>query len=135
MLPQSGISSGWEGLIMISKIARASILAFVIAAPAVDMAAAGTAYDGSWSLTIVTQRGACDTYNFRVQIHNGVVSHPNLVRLRGRVSSGGSVRVSVAAGDKTASGSGRLTRTSGRGNWTGRSGSDRCSGSWTAYRA
>jgi hypothetical protein len=120
---------------MIGKIARAGILAFVIVAPALDTAAAGTAYDGSWSLSIVTQRGACDTYNFQVQIHNGIVSHPNLVKLRGRVSSGGGVRVSVSAGGKHASGSGRLSRTSGRGHWSGHSGGDRCSGSWTAQRA
>jgi hypothetical protein len=120
---------------MINTFVRASIFAFVIAAPTVAIAAPRTAYDGSWSLSIVTERGTCDrSYNFGVQIANGRVTFPGLVRAGGRVASGGRVRVSVAAGGKTASGSGRLSGTAGRGRWTGRSGKDRCSGSWTAQR-
>jgi hypothetical protein len=120
---------------MIGKIVRACVLACVMTAPAFDMAGAGTAYDGSWSLSIVTERGTCDTtYSFQVQVTNGIVSHPNLVRLRGRVSSGGIARVSVSVMDKHASGSGKLSRSSGRGRWTGHSGGARCSGHWTAQR-
>jgi hypothetical protein len=120
---------------MIGKIARASLFAFVVTAATVDIAAARTGYDGSWSLTFVTRRGICDrTYYFQVQITNGIVTHPNLVRYRGRVSRGGAVRASFTVGQKHASGSGRLTRTSGHGRWTGRSGRDRCSGTWTAQR-
>ena len=108
---------------MIARIVRACVLAFVIAAPTFDIAAAGTAYDGSWNLTIVTERGNCDrNYYFQVQVTNGIVSHPNLVKFRGRVSSGGWARVSVSVMDKHASGSGKLSRTAGRGRWTGRSG-------------
>jgi hypothetical protein len=122
------------GIVMIGKFA-ASIFAFVIFASAVDVAAARMIYDGQWSLTIMTERGNCDsTYHFVVDITNGNVSHPNLVKFRGHVAKGGSVRVSVAAAGKTAAGSGRLTRTSGRGHWAGRSGDDRCSGSWTAQK-
>ena len=114
---------------MIGKIVRTCILAFVMAAATVDIAGAGTAYDGSWSLSIVTQRGGCDpNYSFQVRVTNGIVSHPNLVKFRGRVSNSGHARVSVTVMNKHASGSGRLTRT------TGRSGSDRCSGFWTAQR-
>jgi len=47
-------------------------------------AEAHSAYDGSWDLIFVTQRGACDpTYNFSVNITNGIVTHPNLVKFRG----------------------------------------------------
>jgi hypothetical protein len=121
---------------MISRIVRAGMLAVVIAAPAAGPANSATVYDGAWSLSIVTERGACDrTYYFQVQIANGIVSHPNLVKFRGRVSSGGGVRVSVSVMDKHAVGSGKLSRTAGRGRWAGRSGSDRCSGYWTAQRA
>jgi len=120
---------------MFSGFVRASLLALILAAATADLAAASTVYDGQWSLTISTERGACDsTYHFVVDINNGVVSHPNLVRLRGRVAKGGSVRVTVAAAGKSASGSGRMNRTSGRGHWTGYSGSDRCSGSWSAQK-
>ena len=71
---------------------------------------ARSAYDGSWNLVFVTQRGGCDpTYNFTVNISNGVVTHPNLVRFRGYVARSGAVRASVTVQDKYASGSGRLS--------------------------
>src|ERR1700743_807824 len=82
-----------------------------------------SAYDGSWDLIFVTQRGACDpTYNFTVNISNGVVTEPNLVRFRGYVAKSGAVRASVTVQDKYASGSGRLSSASGRGSWRGYTG-------------
>ena len=100
-----------------------------------SIAQARSAYDGSWDLVFVTQRGACDpTYNFSVNITDGVVTHPNLVRFKGYVARLGAVRASVTVQDKYASGSGRLSGASGRGTWSGYSGSARCSGYWTAQR-
>jgi hypothetical protein len=100
-----------------------------------SVAQARSAYDGSWDLTFVTQRGACDqAYNFSVNITNGIVTHPNLVRFRGYVARSGAVRASVTVQDKYASGSGRLASNSGRGTWSGYSGQARCSGYWTAQR-
>ena len=100
-----------------------------------SVAQASSAYDGSWDLVFVTQRGACDpTYNFSVNINDGVVTLPNLVRFKGYVARSGAVRASVTVQDKYASGSGRLSGTSGRGTWSGYSGSARCSGYWTAQR-
>jgi hypothetical protein len=94
-----------------------------------------TIYDGSWNLVFATQRGACDpTYNFTVNINNGVVTHPNLVRFRGYVRRSGAVRASVTVMDKHASGTGRLRTTTGRGTWSGYSGTERCGGSWTAQK-
>jgi hypothetical protein len=96
---------------------------------------AGSAYDGSWALTFATQRGACDpSYNFTVNISNGVVTEPNLVKFRGHVAKSGAVRASVTVQDKYASGSGRLSSNSGRGTWSGYAGNARCSGYWTAQR-
>jgi hypothetical protein len=116
-------------------IARACVFGLLLTAPAFEFANASTVYDGQWSLTIKTEKGACDSsYHFTVDITNGNVTHPNLVRLRGHVVKGGSVRVVVAAAGKSASGSGRLNRKSGGGRWTGHSGSDRCSGSWSAEK-
>jgi hypothetical protein len=67
-------------------------------------ARARSAYDGSWDPVFVTQKGACDaTYNFTVNIANGVVTHPNLVRFRGYVARSGAVRASVTVQDKHAS--------------------------------
>jgi hypothetical protein len=105
---------------------------FIGLAPA---AHARSAYDGSWDLVFVTQRGACDSsYSFTVDVTNGFVTHPNLVRFRGYVAKSGAVRASVTVQDKYASGAGKLSATTGRGTWSGRSGSARCSGYWTAQR-
>jgi hypothetical protein len=109
-----------------------AIICFVVLS---HTAHARSAYDGSWDLVFVTQRGACDpTYNFTVNISNGVVTHPNLVRFRGYVGKSGAVRASVTVQDKSASGSGRLSSVSGRGTWSGHAGNERCSGYWTAQR-
>jgi hypothetical protein len=57
---------------------------------------ARSAYDGSWDLLFVTQRGACDpTYNFSAHIIEGAVTPSNLVRFRGYVALSGAVRASV----------------------------------------
>ena len=110
----------------------AAAIAFVALTSAAE---ARSAFDGSWDLVFVTRTGACDpTYNFIVNITNGVVTHPNLVRFRGYVARSGSVRASVTVQDKYASGSGRLSSYSGRGTWSGYSGNARCSGYWTARR-
>jgi hypothetical protein len=101
----------------------------------VNTAHARSAYDGPWDLAFVTQRGACDpAYNFTVNVSNGVVTHPNLVKFRGYVAKSGAVRASVTVQDKYASGSGRLSSTSGHGTWSGYAGGARCSGYWTAQR-
>jgi len=105
---------------------------FLALAPAAN---ARTTYDGSWDLLFVTQRGACDpSYSFTVNVANGIVTHPNLVKFRGYVARSGAVRASVTVHDKYAAGSGRLSATSGRGTWNGHSGNSRCSGYWTAQR-
>ncbi len=120
---------------MFSKIAGAGLLALAAFASTASIASAATPYDGRWSLTINTQRGACDTYNLPVEIVNGNVSFPGLVRASGRVAKNGAVQVAVAAGGKSAAGSGRLMATNGSGRWTGKSGEDRCSGTWTAQKS
>jgi len=61
-----------------------------------SVAQASTAYDGSWDLVFVTRAGACDpTYNFSVNIYDGIVTHPNLVRFRGYVARSGVVHAAV----------------------------------------
>ena len=115
-----------------SSLWMIATVCLMVAAPA---AQARSAYDGSWDLVFVTQRGACDpSYNFTVNISDGIVTHPNLVKFRGYVARSGSVRASVTVHEKFASGTGRLTGTSGSGRWNGHTGSERCSGYWTAQR-
>ena len=95
---------------------RACVVAAVLSAALVPAAKATSAYDGAWSLDFVTQRGPCDAaYHFDVNIADGFVSHPNLVRFRGRVNARGLVHASVTVQDKHADGSGRLTSRSGQG--------------------
>ena len=100
-----------------------------------SVAHARTAYDGSWDLVFVIRAGSCDpTYNFSVNISDGIVTHPNLVRFRGYVARSGVVRAAVAVQDKYAAGASRLSTNSGRGTWSGYSGSARCAGYWSAQR-
>jgi hypothetical protein len=123
-------------LTVITAIVRASLLALIATSSTAGVAAAGTAFDGRWSLTISTARGPCDpSYNFPVQISNGAVSFPGLVNANGRVANNGAVRVFVSAMGKSANGSGQLTLGSGKGRWSGQSGTDKCSGTWTAERS
>ena len=98
-------------------------------------AQARSAHDGSWDLIFATQSGACEpSYNFIVNVSDGIVSHPNLLKFRGYVARSGAVRASVTVHDKYASGSGKLAGSTGRGRWNGRAGNSICSGYWTAQR-
>ena len=115
-----------------SKYVWLVLLAFCASANPV---LAASQFDGAWNLLFVTQYGACDpSYNFSVQIRNGIVSHPNLPRFRGSVAPSGAVHASVTVEQRHAVGSGRLSASSGRGTWKGRSGSAACGGYWTAQR-
>src|SRR3954464_10658345 len=90
--------------------ARATTVAILLCAAFVcpsTTAAARAAFDGSWNLAFVTRNGNCDqAYNFTVDITDGRVTHPNLVRFAGHVSPSGRVRASVTVQDKYASGAG-----------------------------
>ena len=119
---------------MFAKIARASLIALAVTAATASAATASTPYDGRWSLSITTTRGAGDTDNFPVDISNGRVSFPGLNKASGQVSAKGAVKVFVSAAGKSAAGSGQLTPGSGSGRWSGKSGTDTCSGTWTAQR-
>jgi hypothetical protein len=122
----------------LSSTTRALVLCLVFAGSLFGIprqAFAAPRFDGTWNLTFVTQRGACDpTYNFTVDVLNGNVTHPNIVTFRGHVAASGAVRASVRVGQRYASGFGRLLGVSGRGVWSGRSGESRCRGVWTAQR-
>jgi hypothetical protein len=96
-----------------------------------------SAFDGSWSVLIITQSGACDrSYRYGVQISNGQVHNAGgePIALSGRVAPSGAVSVSVAAGGQSASGAGRLTQTSGGGSWRGQGSQGFCAGTWRAAR-
>jgi hypothetical protein len=100
-------------------------------------AVARTAYDGAWSVLIITEAGACDrAYRYPVEIVNGRLRHASegdaSFVIAGRVQPRGTVSVSVSRGDQRASGVGRLSRRDGTGVWSAPSGP--CSGRWIAER-
>jgi len=100
-------------------------------------AAATAAFDGSWSVVILTQSGYCDrAYRYGVQISNGDVVYDGggPVDLQGHVSPNGNVRVSVSGGGQQADGQGRMSRTLGTGTWRGQGASGPCTGVWQAER-
>jgi len=119
---------------MTANTIQVCILAAVLSTAGSGLAIAHSKYDGTWNLIIVTEYGACEQYNVPVQIIDGQVTFPNLNKSSGSVSSKGDVRVFVSAMGKSASGSGKLKLNAGSGRWTGQSGEDRCSGTWTAEK-
>jgi hypothetical protein len=95
--------------------------------------AAPAAFDGSWSVAINTQSGACEpSYRFRVEIIDGDVVHEG--HHAGRVSSNGGVWVNVSQGGQQAAGQGRLSRNHGTGVWRGYGSAGTCAGTWQAER-
>jgi hypothetical protein len=95
------------------------------------------AFDGLWSVLIITERGTCDRgYRYAVRIRGGRVGHADpgnsSFRISGSVSSGGAARVSVARGSQSASGTGRMSRDAGSGRWQSAKGE--CAGIWQAER-
>jgi hypothetical protein len=119
----------------IANVLRAGVLASCcLASP--NLAFAQRAFDGNWSVLIVTERGTCDrAYRYGISIRGGQVYYDGgAVNFTGRVAANGLVNVRVTSGQSSASGSGRLSRNAGRGRWSGQSGGQHCSGYWTAER-
>ena len=93
----------------------------------------GSPYDGTWSVAIYTLRGDCGSVRVAAQIVGGrVYSKDQSYQANGVVGDNGVIRVSVASGRLSASGSGRLSGNSGAGSW--RSSEGECSGTWSASR-
>ena len=96
------------------------------------------AYDGDWSVLIVTQAGPCDReYRFGAQINNGAVVYDGgagAITVQGQVVSDGRIWVNVSSGAQVASGEGRLSDTVGSGNWRGQAPGGSCAGIWQAVR-
>jgi hypothetical protein len=116
---------------------RSTRMARVAAPPAERAPAAVNAFDGNWSVVIMTRSGGCDpSYRFGLRIANGYIYGDvgQSADLQGRVGPNGAVRVSVSSGGQSASGQGRLSPTSGGGTWSGQGSSGSCGGVWQAAR-
>src|SRR5688572_26468602 len=106
---------------MINPFLRIAAVTFVALGTLSDTASAQRAFDGQWSVLIVTERGTCDrAYRYGVTIRSGnVIYEGGVVNFSGRVASNGTVRVRVASGSALANGTGRLNRNQGGGSWSG----------------
>ncbi len=125
----SGILARSRGLALLAALSA------VAALPTLRSAEAVPGYDGVWSVVIFTKEGICDTsYRYPIRITNGTLGNAGTatVSISGKVGKNGAVIVNVNAGDKSATGTGRLAATSGGGSWSGGNGA--CSGTWQAER-
>jgi len=120
-----------------TMLKRIFVLTLLLAAPAAVAAAPSrNAYDGLWSVLIVTDHGDCDrAYRYGLRIIDGRVHYDNpSFDVVGQVVDGGRVSVTVRYGQQQASGTGRLSGDSGEGVWSGHSTTSSCSGHWEAER-
>jgi hypothetical protein len=115
-------------------LALATSAALLVALPL--QVSAQSAFNGVWSVLIVTDNGPCDrAYRYPIRIANGHVSYAGQADFDvvGRVARNGAVRVTVSRGNQRANGSGRLGDGWGTGTWRGL-GEETCSGRWTAEK-
>ncbi|HTV36895.1 MAG TPA: hypothetical protein VMF12_10745 [Xanthobacteraceae bacterium] len=94
------------------------------------------AFDGLWSVSIVTYNGDCDRgYRYPLRIWEGQVlkadNDPNYT-VAGAVARSGAIGVTISGGGQSANGTGRLRGNAGAGIWQTSNG--HCSGRWTAER-
>jgi hypothetical protein len=110
-----------------------SALSLAVAVPALKPAEAVPNYDGMWSVVIVTEMGLCErAYRAPIRISKGHVASAGsgAYTITGRVGKDGAVTVLVSQGDKSATGTGRLSGKTGGGSWSG----GPCAGTWQAER-
>jgi hypothetical protein len=111
----------------------AGVLAFATAIVTTTPAGSAPNYDGIWSVVIMTEKGSCDrAYRYPIRIQNGAVLNEGSspAKINGKVAGNGALTVTVSAGNKSATGSGRLSGKIGTGSWQG----GECSGTWEAER-
>ncbi len=121
-----------------------SLLATVVLGTAIGAtpghAAPRVNFDGAWSVLIITDSGTCDrAYRYGIRISQGRVLYDGgadgaPVQISGRVEPNGRVAVLLRSSDRQATGTGRLSRDTGSGQWSGSSATDQCSGRWEAER-
>jgi hypothetical protein len=121
---------------MIKSWLFAALISLALPLLAGSAALARTPFDGRWSVSIITNAGACDRgYRYRLNIENGQISYDDpAVQVSGQVTPRGQVQVMLRAGGQQAEGTGRLSRDYGEGQWSGQSTAGQCSGVWQAER-
>lgn len=126
---------------MIGQYIRAFALAAAAAFICSPPSASAASYDGAWNMIVQTTNGHCGRIRVGLEIDHGrmystrgsFVLHP--IRLTGRVSGSGQVKMNAIAGPRIARGTGRFGRVQGSGRWAGTGPSGVCSGFWSASRS
>ncbi len=114
-------------------IASSLLIIANVASDAAQRIARRSSFDGTWSVAIETFRGDCGSVRAALRIVGGrVYADDQSYQAYGAVGSGGAIRVTLVRGGQSASGSGRLSSSSGAGRW--RTSKGECSGSWSASR-
>lgn len=116
-------------------------ITLALAATAVSAAPAGKggnvrAFDGKWSIEVITERGDCDrAYRYGIRIENGEARYDggSEFDVSGRVTGTGAVKGSISRGENRADVIGTLAGEYGTGTWS-TSGSTVCGGNWVAER-
>jgi hypothetical protein len=117
------------------SIAFAAVAIFLIGLS--EQARAQASFDGTWSVLIITETGECDrAYRYGIRIERGQIVYGGEagVAFTGRVGANGQVSATVRRGEQNATGSGRLSGSSGAGTWKGQSSTGACGGRWEAER-
>ena len=96
--------------------------------------ASPNAYDGRWSVMVITEQGACDRASrLSLGISNGRIEMADaMAAAAGTVDKRGRVAVRVMQGADVLAASGSLGAGSGSGKW--RAPSKQCAGRWVAER-
>jgi hypothetical protein len=124
----------------VAAVAIATLLAAVAVTPsdAARRSAPGSsrAFDGLWSVSIMTQSGPCNpTYRYPARIVGGIVQQAEndfSYQISGIVVASGGISVTVTQGLQSATGYGRLYGSRGSGHWSAAGG--QCRGTWSAIR-
>ena len=88
------------------------VLSFAVTHSIAFPATSAPSYDGLWSVVIVTKKGSCDrAYRYPIRISNGAMFNEGSspATITGKVAGNGAVTVTVSAGNKNATGFGRLS--------------------------
>ena len=123
---------------MLPKSLHLAVLAICGMLAASSATARMGAFDGAWTVEVMTRRGACDAlYHYPVAVTGNQVRFRNMYgetspQVAGEVGRDGRIRGTFGQGENRISVAGRLFGGAGSGTWTapGRG----CSGHWTAER-
>ncbi len=115
-------------------VALAALLSPVAVDAKTSRGASAGAFDGRWSILVVTRQGTCDVYRWNVGVGAGRITDigDDVARAAGRIDASGKVSVTLTRGTDVLSATGAMQGDSGSGSW--RSPSRSCSGTWQAER-